>query len=532
MDESFISWLSEVSLADANRVGEKAAHLAELHNKKLPVPNAFVIDPQFFKNIVSKYYVELEDALSQVTDLQSSYTAAKQVRAILSKFSLTSEAKDLLLANYRQINDHPDHEKMSSLTRQLVTAGRDLPFVAIRASPLEATPLLIQSVLNAYGIEQIVESIRKVIISAFSPQAIFYRHTKNKSQLDFSIAIIVQKMVHAVKSGDMFTLNPIKNSKSEIYAQVVWGINPNYLTNPSTFVFDKNTLAISESRNVQQDEYYTKNAQFGEILLEPLPVHLRQVHKLSEGERKALADLAAQVERIMNFPQYIEWVVERNTIQIVQTRPITRIFNKPLVATERGVLLNNASGSGSAVVVRGKDDLQKLQSDSIIVSSLASRDVFPYIVQSNGYITSSNSLTSPAAQYCRDFSIPGIIQVDDIDHLSDNQEVRFTGQSCEFIQPQQTLAPNSPPQAAQSYDSSVTTSSVGAELDSIRAQFDSLARALTEQVSKEAQKRAAGEHTSEDDHRKSQLMSDLEWQVRNLKKKLDGIQTSERPSQL
>jgi phosphoenolpyruvate synthase/pyruvate phosphate dikinase len=527
MDESFISWLSEISLSDAKQVGEKAAYLAELHNKKLPVPNAFVIDPQFFKNIVSQYYVKLEEALSQVSDLQSAYTAAKNIREILSNFSLTSETKDVLLSNYRKVTDHPDHEKMSSLTRQLVTAGRDLPFVAVRASSIEPTPLLIQSVLNAYGIDQIVEAIQKVIISAFSPQAIFYRHTKNKSQLDFSMAIIVQKMVHAVKSGDMFTLNPIKNSKSEIYAQVVWGINPNYLTNPSTFVFDKNTLAISESRNVQQDEYYTKNAQFGEIMLEPLPVHLRQVHKLSEGERKALVDMASQVERIMNFPQYIEWVIERNTIHIVQTRPITRIFNKPLVATEKGILLNDSSGQGNAIVVRSNADLQKLQSESVIVSSLANRDIFPYLIQSAGYVTSSNSLTSPAAQYCRDFSIPGIIQVNDVDHILDNQEVRFTGQSCDFVQPQQTLEPSYASQSTPSYDSLSNTLPEEDGLDIIREQFDSLARALTEQVSKEAQKRATGEHTSEEDYRKSQLISDLEWQVRTLKKKLDELRTSE-----
>jgi phosphoenolpyruvate synthase/pyruvate phosphate dikinase len=527
MDESFISWLSEISLADADRVGEKAAYLAELHNKKLPVPNAFVIDPQFFKNVVSKYYTELEEALSQVKDLQSAYTAAKRVREILSKFSLTPESKDLLLNNYRKVNDHPEHEKMSSLTRQLVTAGRDLPFVAIRASSVEASPLLIQSVLNAYGIEQIVEAIRKVIISAFSPQAIFYRHTKNKSQLDFSISIIVQKMVHAVKSGDMFTLNPIKNSKSEIYAQVVWGINPNYLTNPSTFVFDKNTLAISESRNVQQDEHYTKNAQFGEILLEPMPVHLRQVHKLSEGERRALVELASQVERIMNFPQHIEWVVERNTIQIVQTRPITRIFKKPLVSTEKGILLNNSSGSGNTAVIRSNEDLNKLQGEPIIVSDIAGREIFPYLVQSAGYITSSNSLTSPAAQYCRDFSIPAIIQAKDFEHLSDNQEVRFTGQSCEFVQPQQTLAPAYTPQPTSSSDVYATTAQSSGSLDAIREQFDTLARSLTEQVSKEAQKRAAGEHISEEDQRKSQLVSDLEWQVRNLKKKLDEIKSTD-----
>jgi vacuolar-type H+-ATPase subunit I/STV1 len=56
----------------------------------------------------------------------------------------------------------------------------------------------------------------------------------------------------------------------------------------------------------------------------------------------------------------------------------------------------------------------------------------------------------------------------------------------------------------------------------IKSQFEQLERSLSENVSKEAQRRAAGEHISEEDFKRSQLVSELEWQIRNLRKKLDS----------
>ena len=167
-------------------------------------------------------------------------------------------------------------------------------------------------------------------------------------------------MAHAVKSGNMFTMNPIKNSKSEIYAQVIWGINNNMMTNPSVFVFDKQSRAVVEQKEVQQEHYYTKQGQFGELLAETLPSHLGQTALLSENERAALAELAAKIERVMNFPQYIEWAVERNTIQVVQTQPITNIFTKPLISSDKGVLISSLTGAGQAVLVSGKEDLSRV----------------------------------------------------------------------------------------------------------------------------------------------------------------------------
>ncbi|MBT3583243.1 hypothetical protein HN924_00450 [Candidatus Woesearchaeota archaeon] len=536
MDHSFIYWLKNLSVADSSQVGEKAAYLAELHNKQIPVPNAFVISTEFYDKVIANFRTEIEDALSSVSDLQSAYNAATKIRDILSKFSLTQESRDTLLDQYKKIPDYVEHERMSELTKQLVTSGRDLPFVAVRASPTKNMPFQFKPILNAYGIEQISDAIKKIILATFSPQAIYYRYKHNIGHFDFSIAIIVQKMAHAVKSGDMFTINPIKNSKSEIYAQAVWGINNNLMSNPSSYIFDKHAKKILDKRETEQDKYYTRNAQFGELLLEPLPDNMKNMSVLTERELTVLADLAAKVEHIMNFPQHIEWAVERNAILVIQTRPITRIFEKPLISSETGILLNSLTSSGKALHVLSKEDYSKITSESIIITSSTERNIFPYLVQSTGFVNKANGLTSPISQICRDFSIPALFQAkDDFDRVAEGQEIKFNGQNCEIVQPiappqiaQPSYAPPFP-QNHQSYsEQQQPAQSMGyatSEQDdfaTIKSQFEQLERSLSENVSKEAQRRAAGEHISEEDFKRSQLVSELEWQIRNLRKKLDS----------
>jgi pyruvate, water dikinase len=521
MDESYIYWLSDLSIGDAERFGEKAAYLAEIHNKKIPVPNAFVISQDYFDWVISRFRPELEEALSAVSDLQSAYSAASRVKDIFSQFSFNEAATDVLLTNYKKIPDYVEHEKMSSLTKQLVTSGRDLPFVAIRASPLKNYPFQFKPILNAYGIEQVIDGIKRMIVSAFSPQAIYYRYKQGINQLDFSMAIIVQKMAHAIRSGDMFSINPIKNDKSEIYVQAIWGINSDLLANPSSYVFNKQTRQIVEKQEIEQAKYYSKNAQFGELLLEPLPDEMRRAHLLSERELTILSDLASRIEQIMNFPQHIEWAVERNSIQILQTRPINRIFTKPLIKTDNGVLVNTFQGSGKAIIVSSKQDLQNINSSSIMITSDASREVFPYLVQSSGLITSANGLTSPASQVCRDFSIPALFQSSSLGSISSEQDVDFTGQSVDIKQP---VVAEPIPQSYSDYTQSPQTPnyvSENSDIGSLRTQFEHLERSLSEYVSKEAQRRATGEHISEEDFKRSQLITELEWQIRNLRRKLE-----------
>ncbi len=530
MDKSLIHWLKNLSLSDADYFGEKVAYLAELYNHKLPVPNAFVIDSKFYDGIIHAFRTEIESALSMVSDLKSAYEASNTIKTIFSRFTITPEIQNLLLDNYKKINEHPDHENMSALTRQLVTSGRDLPFLAIRLSPTKNFPFQFESSLNVYGIEQVCEGLKSALASIFSPWAIYYRYKHNIGHFDFSVSVIVQKMVHAVKSGDMFTIDPIKNSKTDIYAQVIWGMNAGMLHNPAVFVFNKQTNVVNYVKEVNQQKYYTKNAQFGELLLETLPSNLSPSPTLSEGERKALSDLSAQVESIMNFPQYIEWAIVRNSIHILQTRPITQLFSKPLIYTDKGILINNLTSEGQATLISTNDDFQKFTTESILVTNESERELFPYLVQAKGYVCGSTGLTSPAIQICKDFSVPAIIQ-NNTKSIEDGQDIKFSGNSLEIIQP---IQQSSEQTSSSDYGASNTTDESNSSENTYLSgsedmhdfkhlifQFEQLERSLTEQVSKEAQRRAAGEHTSEEDFKRSQLVSELEWQIRNLKRKLE-----------
>ena len=52
MAEKNIAWLSELSHQDIEIAGGKGASLAEMYNKKFPVPPAFVVTAQAYENFI------------------------------------------------------------------------------------------------------------------------------------------------------------------------------------------------------------------------------------------------------------------------------------------------------------------------------------------------------------------------------------------------------------------------------------------------------------------------------------------------
>ena len=69
-----------------------------------------------------------------------------------------------------------------------------------------------ESYLNVRGAEAVLDRVRECWASFFSPRALFYRAQKAVLG-DTRMAVVVQEMVQADKSGVMFTVDPIRNRR-------------------------------------------------------------------------------------------------------------------------------------------------------------------------------------------------------------------------------------------------------------------------------------------------------------------------------
>ena len=90
--------------------------------------------------------------------------------------------------------------------------------VAVRSSAVSEDGLTAsfagqqESYLNVPGGDAVLDRVRECWASFFSPRALFYRAQK-AVLADTRMAVVVQEMVQADKSGVMFTVDPIRNRR-------------------------------------------------------------------------------------------------------------------------------------------------------------------------------------------------------------------------------------------------------------------------------------------------------------------------------
>lgn len=179
--------------------------------------------------------------------------------------------------------------------------------VAVRSSALNEDSMnaawagQLESYLNV-GKKDLINAIQKCWDSIKTKRVKEYVKNKNiKGEL--SLAVIVQKMISSNSSGVIFTVNPVTKNKEEIVIEASLGLGKNVVqgkVTPNRFLLDKESLNI-------KDRYLQ-----GKIVLE-------------EKQIKDLAQLALEIEKIFEFPQDIEWAIEKNKIYILQSRPITTL---------------------------------------------------------------------------------------------------------------------------------------------------------------------------------------------------------------
>jgi pyruvate,water dikinase len=128
----------------------------------------------------------------------------------------------------------------------------------------------------------LIEAVRRCRDSARSEQARAYRAARHIADDDAGIAVLVQCMVAAVKSGVAFTINPVTGA-DELVIESVDGLGE----------------ALVSGR-VNPDE-----------------------QRLRKSDPAELAKLVVRIEAFYGAPQDIEWCFDGRQYWIVQSRPVT-----------------------------------------------------------------------------------------------------------------------------------------------------------------------------------------------------------------
>ena len=120
------------------------------------------------------------------------------------------------------------------------------------------------------------------------------------------MAVVVQEMVQADKSGVMFTVDPIRNRRDCMVIEAAAGLGEAIVSGaitPDHYVVSRENGALVDA--------FTRNDEPGGVLSEP--------------ELSRLRDIGLQLEAFFGSPQDVEWCIRGGTLLLLQSRPITTL---------------------------------------------------------------------------------------------------------------------------------------------------------------------------------------------------------------
>jgi len=339
MTESVL-WFDEVDKDDVDSVGGKGASLGEMANNDFPVPGGFIVTAQAYRRLLQDTGIEddLEEALNvDVEDSDELGRAHDRAVELIKDAGMPDDMRDEITAAYEELGDEVFVAVRSSATAE------DLPDASFAGQQ--------DTYLNVSGAEELVERVKDCWASLFTERAIYYRVEKGFSHEDVNIAVVVQRMVDADKSGVAFSSDPSTGEK-DVTVEAAWGLGESVVSGgvtPDNYVFDRGKREVVQSQVASKNVMHVKDASTGETVEKEVPDDRRDEQVLSDEEVEVVAEAAERLEQHYGAPQDIEWAMEDGEFYVLQSRPITTIEE----GSEGETVETDDEGAEDEVVLEG-----------------------------------------------------------------------------------------------------------------------------------------------------------------------------------
>ena len=454
--------LGEVSESDLPLVGGKASKLGELVREGLPVPPGFVLTTEAYDAFVDQTALktELPAALATIQpDRAESVEAASQrIRHLFETVPFPPALLDEIESAY------------DMFARQY-----SVRFCAVRSSAtaedLEGASFagLQDTYLNVTGTEQVVTAVRKCWGSLFTPRVLVYRHRKGFDQRTVRLAVLIQKMVDADVSGILFTRDP-NTGENHMIVEAGWGLGEAIVggeVTPDHYVIDGSSLKIIH-KQLSEQKVRLVRAETGGNRREDVPAAERSAQKLPDPRLQRLASLARVIESHYRRPMDVEWCGDAETLYIVQARPVTTIpkSTAPSSVTEPGAkptggeapgeeapILRGFGASpgvavGTARILHGPAEMEKLKAGEILVTTMTTPDMVPAMSRAAAIVTDEGGMTCHAAIVSRELGVPCVVGTREATKLvTDGAEVTVDGKTGTVYRGARSAKPGSSPAA-------------------------------------------------------------------------------------
>ncbi|OTF11520.1 phosphoenolpyruvate synthase [Halorubrum sp. SD612] len=441
--------LEDVDADDVGTVGGKAASLGELIGAGLPVPPGFAVTAGTYRTFIEE--AGIDDELFDAVDVDPEDSAAlREAEATAERLILDTpfpeEVREEILEQYRAMGE--DGEEAFVAVRSSATA-EDLPDSSFAGQQ--------ETFLNVRE-DDLLRRVKECWASLFTQRAIYYRQQREFPHADVDIAVVVQRMVDAEKSGVMFTSHP-STGDPQVTIEAAWGLGEAVVSgtvSPDNYVYDRERGAVDEVTVADKKVEMLKDPDTGETVQLDVDEDRRSERVLSDGEIGDLVELGERVEDHYGAPQDVEWAIYGGEIYMLQSRPITTIredagdeggasgadaaaADGEGATTARGgdddadVLVDGLGASpgvvsGAVRLVHKLDHLDQVQEGDVMVTEMTMPDMVPAMKRAAGIVTDEGGMTSHAAIISRELGVPAVVGTGNGTRvLEDGQQVTLDG---------------------------------------------------------------------------------------------------------
>ncbi len=460
-----VYWFKQLSKDSLAQAGGKGANLSEMANLGLPVPAGFVVSSYaYFAFIKHNHIDEIIQGACGALDVYDNVSldkASQVVKTAILKGEIPADIRADIIKNYNRLCGV---DLIPSASQELYVAIRssataeDLPEASFAGQQ--------ESFLNIKGGEAVVDAVRQCWASLFGARAIYYRVEQGFDHLKVGLAAVVQKMCQSEVSGVMFSVDPFTGDRSKIIIEAGFGLGEAVVSGaitPDRYVVDKESMKIIDKRISKQSKMIVKVNGVDQWV--EVEEELHEAQKLPDDYALELANYAKLLEEHYSCPQDIEWGVENNKVNIVQTRAVTTLKNKkqtetsaaietksqpeakPVVVQQDNSILANSENlssnqpyqkttsdefkesttiSNEEVLVQGLPaspglasgpvrkvldikELYKVKKGDVLVTPMTTPDFVPAMKRACAIVTDEGGTTAHAAIVSRELGVPCIV---------------------------------------------------------------------------------------------------------------------------
>ena len=444
--EKFIKWFSDLNKDSGKTAGGKGANLAEIYNIGIPVPPGFVVTAQAYDYFIEKAKLKgkIKELLNRIDyeNTKQLDEITKNIRALIVDSKFPKEMEQEIIEAYENL-DTTGFDIQKGAALDILNNAVEPIFVAVRSSA--TTEDLAdasfagqqETYLNVKGKDQLLESIKKCFASLFTSRATYYRKKKGFAHEKSSLAVVVQKMIDANKSGVIFSKDPTFKNE-DVIIEAVWGLGEGIVSGkvtPDKYVLSPE-LEIKDTQIANKKVAITRDSS-GKKEIVKLNEEKAKQQVLKNHEIRKLGDMALKLEEHYQKPQDIEFAIEREEIYIVQTRPVTTIEKRVEKGTQKeikgeiflkGLAASPGIATGKIKIIEDLKDLDKITQGDILVTKMTNPDMVVTMQRSAGIITDEGGLTAHAAIVSREMGIPCIVGTQEATiRLKENEIITMDG---------------------------------------------------------------------------------------------------------